>query len=75
MGRIPQISSQGNEILVANSVLSTTRTITKLWNVRTLGITEPSEPKTKEDLQESAKMHFINTLQVNKDSRFVVYLP
>ena len=30
-GRIPQISSEENGILVANSMLSTTKTITELW--------------------------------------------
>ncbi|XP_055938030.1 uncharacterized protein LOC129968202 [Argiope bruennichi] len=75
MGRIPQISSKENGISVANSMLSTTRTITELWTLDSLGITDPSDRKTKEDLHESAREHFLKTVQVDKDNRFVVHLP
>ncbi|XP_055936870.1 uncharacterized protein LOC129966470 [Argiope bruennichi] len=75
MGRISQISSKENGISVANSMLSTTRTIAELWTLDFLGITDPSDKKIKEDLHESAKEHFLKTVQVDKDNRFVVHLP
>ena len=75
MGCISQISSEENEILVANSMLSTARTINELGTVDTLSITDPSEKKTKEDLQESTTEHFINAVQIDKNNRFVVHLP
>ncbi|XP_055938223.1 uncharacterized protein LOC129968392 [Argiope bruennichi] len=75
MGRIPQISSKENGISVANSKLSTTRTITELWTLDSLGITDPSDRKTKEDLHEPAREHFLKTVQVDKENRFVVHLP
>ncbi|XP_055934847.1 uncharacterized protein LOC129964164 [Argiope bruennichi] len=64
MGRIPQISSKENGISIANSMLSTTRTITELWTLDSLGITDPSDRKTKKDLHESAREHFLKTVQV-----------
>ena len=64
MGHIPQILAQENEILITNFMLSTIRTVTELWTLDILGITDPSEKKTKEELQESVREHFINTIQV-----------
>lgn len=75
MGRIPRISPEENGISVASCMLSTTRTITELWTLDSLGITDPSEKKAKEDLHERAREHFIETVQVDKDNRFVVHLP
>ena len=60
-------------MLVANSMLSTSRTITELRTLNTLAITDPSEKKTKENLQKSTREHFINTFQVDEDDRFVVH--
>ena len=46
-----------------------------MWTLDTLDITDPSEKKIKDDLQESAREYFINTVQVDKDDRFVAHLP
>ncbi|XP_018575220.1 uncharacterized protein LOC108914014 [Anoplophora glabripennis] len=48
--------------------------ITELWRLDVLGITEPSERKTKEELADDAKDFFLRTVKINQ-GRYEVRLP
>ncbi|KAF8787466.1 hypothetical protein HNY73_009062 [Argiope bruennichi] len=45
-------------------MLSTAETITDLWSLDTLGITDPSVKKSQIELQEAARMLFLNTVHL-----------
>ncbi|XP_055936887.1 uncharacterized protein LOC129966485 [Argiope bruennichi] len=74
MGRIADTSRSECSSLLVKSMLSTTETITDLWSLDTLGITDPSVKKSQIELQEAARRHFLNTVHL-VDDRFEVDLP
>ncbi|KFM74429.1 hypothetical protein X975_12745, partial [Stegodyphus mimosarum] len=75
MGRMPNTSrSECTSSLLVTSLLSTVETITDLWTLDTLGITDPSVKKSQMELQEASRLHFLNTVNV-VDNCFEVDLP
>ncbi|XP_055951657.1 uncharacterized protein LOC129987739 [Argiope bruennichi] len=74
MGRIIDTARSECSSLLVQSMLSTAETITDLWSLDTLGITDPSVKKSQIELQEAARMHFLNTVHL-VDDRFEVDLP
>ncbi|XP_035219686.1 uncharacterized protein LOC118192779, partial [Stegodyphus dumicola] len=75
MGRMPNTSkSEFSSSFLVTSLLSTVETITDLWTLDTLGITDPSVKKNQTELQEAARLHFLNTVRI-VDDRFEVDLP
>lgn len=72
MGRTPTVTS--SECLMLISMTNQDVTIADLWTLDSLGITDPSENKSKQELQEAAKTHFLNTVKVEEE-RFMVNLP
>ncbi|XP_055952605.1 uncharacterized protein LOC129988406 [Argiope bruennichi] len=74
MGRITDTARSECSSLLVQSMLSTAETITDLWPLDTLGITDPSVKKSHIELQEAARMHFLNTVHL-VDDRFEVDLP
>ncbi|KFM65415.1 hypothetical protein X975_11953, partial [Stegodyphus mimosarum] len=74
MRRMPNTSrSECTSSLSVTSLLSTVETITDLWTLDTLGITDPSVKKNQMELQEAARLHFLNTVHA-VDNRFEVDL-
>ncbi|KAF8778899.1 hypothetical protein HNY73_015580 [Argiope bruennichi] len=61
-----------NISLLITSLLTTSACITDLWTLDSLGITDPSEKKV--ELQETARQHFLDTVEIENDS-YVVSLP
>ncbi|XP_055938249.1 uncharacterized protein LOC129968417 [Argiope bruennichi] len=49
--------------------------ISDLWELDSLGIKDPSEKKTKLELQDFTLKHFENTVSQNEDGRYYVYIP
>ncbi|XP_042909950.2 uncharacterized protein [Parasteatoda tepidariorum] len=49
--------------------------ISDLWRLDTLGIADPSEKKTREELEQSAKEHFFRTVTRDSEGRYQVRLP
>ncbi|XP_035229687.1 uncharacterized protein LOC118201658 [Stegodyphus dumicola] len=75
MGRMPNTSkSEFSSSFLVTSLLSSVETITDLWTLDTLGITDPSVKKNQTELQEAARLHFLNTVRI-VDDRFEVDLP
>ncbi len=67
-------NNESSGLLVA-SMLTTSACISDLWTLDSLGITDPSERKTVIELQEAAKQHFLDTVKIENDDRFLVSLP
>jgi Arginine methyltransferase-interacting protein, contains RING Zn-finger len=59
---------------LVTSLLIKDANISDLWSLDVLGIQDPMD-KSKADLAEAARKHFLDTVQVNSDNRFEVHLP
>ncbi|XP_035205732.1 uncharacterized protein LOC118180771 [Stegodyphus dumicola] len=64
-----------NSALLVTSMLNKEILISDLWSLDSLGILDPSEKKSKLELQEEARDHFLSTVKVNEEGRFQVSLP
>ncbi|GBM65942.1 hypothetical protein AVEN_152159-1 [Araneus ventricosus] len=64
-----------NSTLLVTSMLNTEALISDLWSLDVLGILDPPEKKSKLELQEEARDHFLSTIKVNEEGRFQVNLP
>ncbi|GFY07959.1 uncharacterized protein TNCV_2579911 [Trichonephila clavipes] len=49
--------------------------ISQLWILDSLGIQDPSEQKTKEELHKASMEHFLRTVKVDEEEQFVSSLP
>ncbi|XP_050516071.1 uncharacterized protein LOC114341344 [Diabrotica virgifera virgifera] len=74
MGKSANISpvSQANMTCLS---LFVNPSITELWELDVLGIQEPSEKKSKEQLALAAKELFLQTVIINQEGRYEVGLP
>ncbi|GBL78773.1 hypothetical protein AVEN_65314-1 [Araneus ventricosus] len=74
MGKTNEIENRDS----TNTVLSchvNDAIISDLWRLDSLGICDPSEKKTREELEQSAKEHFFRTVTRNQEGRYQVRLP
>lgn len=74
MGKAP-IEEKSLETLSVFTLLRNDKKISDLWDLDVLGISDPSVQKTKQELEESAKEHFLRTLKRNSDGRYEAKLP
>ncbi|XP_055944592.1 uncharacterized protein LOC129975555 [Argiope bruennichi] len=61
--------------LLVHSLLTNQTKISDLWELDSLGIKDPSEKKTKLELQDLTLKHFENTVSQNEDGRYYVCIP
>ncbi|GFW84540.1 uncharacterized protein TNCV_457211 [Trichonephila clavipes] len=74
-GKVPDSEiSSCNAMLVA-SLFVKEMDISQLWRLDSLGIQDPSEQKTKEELHKASMEHFLRTVKVDEEERFLVFLP
>ncbi|XP_044766589.1 uncharacterized protein LOC123322673 [Coccinella septempunctata] len=71
-GKVPTPSSLS--MLTTVSMLSNP-TITELWQLDVLGISDPEGRKSKEELAMAARRMFEETVQMNEEGRYEVRLP
>ncbi|GFY74347.1 uncharacterized protein TNIN_440451 [Trichonephila inaurata madagascariensis] len=64
----------GNSLLV-HSLLTNKEKISDLWELDSLGINDPSEKKSKLELQDLALKHFENTVLRDDEGRYIVSIP
>ncbi|GFU00333.1 uncharacterized protein LOC103521301 [Trichonephila clavipes] len=74
LGKVPD-----SEISLCNAMLVTSlfvkeMDISQLWRLDSLGIQDPSEQKTKEELHKASMEHFLRTVKVDEEERFLVSL-
>lgn len=70
-----RVHSEQTENLVVTSMLTRDVRITDLWELDSLGIKDPAEKQSKEELEEASEKHFVETLSRDNDGRYVVSLP
>lgn len=74
MGRIP-LKEISSTTLSAISLFVNDASLTQLWQLDTLGITDPVEQKTQEQTALAAKNLFLETVKVNQEGRYEIRLP
>ncbi|CAL8130362.1 unnamed protein product [Orchesella dallaii] len=75
MGKLPFRKSTANSTMMVFSMHIHDAEIAKLWELDAIGITDPSEKKTRQELEEAALQHFEDTVTVNEENRYEVHLP
>ncbi|CAG7827818.1 unnamed protein product, partial [Allacma fusca] len=75
MGEVPKRPREERPSLVVTRLLNSPSCITSLWQLEAIGITDPAETTTREELERSAKEHFLSTVSVNQVGSYQVHLP
>nr|CAI5864859.1 unnamed protein product [Callosobruchus analis] len=73
MGKIPTYKLNHCDIVTVLIPLSMDANISDLWELETIGIKEPTDKNTKEEMAEAAKDVFLENVCVDDDHRYVVY--
>ncbi|GFR24261.1 CCHC-type domain-containing protein [Trichonephila clavata] len=74
IGKVSQLLHQNVNMTVV-SILSQELPVLFLWDLEPLGIRDPVEQNTKDDLRKAVMIHFRDTVQQNSDGRYEVSLP
>ncbi len=60
--------------IVSMHAWSTELPISKLWDLDTIGIMDPVEQKSKKEVEEETKQHFLSSVSRDPDGRYSVKL-
>ncbi|XP_031350458.1 uncharacterized protein LOC116176124 [Photinus pyralis] len=74
MGKIP-CEPENSTVLSAVSMLVNDSNLQQLWQLETLGITDPIEKKAQDVMVSEARELFLSTTKVDEENRYVVRLP
>ncbi|XP_008485304.1 uncharacterized protein LOC103521977 [Diaphorina citri] len=78
-GKVPSVenckSTNLATLVTSLLVASKDKNISDLWELDTLGIRDPVEKISKQELEKAAHEHFLKTVKVNDDGRFEVHYP
>lgn len=74
MGKIPQEESNASTISALSLFISDS-SLANLWELETLGITDPAVQRTRVESALAAKDLFLQTVTVNSEARYEVRLP
>ncbi|XP_018577341.1 uncharacterized protein LOC108915711 [Anoplophora glabripennis] len=74
MGRVSGSNIRSNETMTVLSLFANP-SIADLWQLDVLGIQEPTEKKTKQEMANAAKDLFLQTVTINMEGRYEVRLP
>ncbi|GFR00028.1 DUF1758 domain-containing protein [Trichonephila clavata] len=76
MGKLSNESKFKSEnSLLIHSLLTNREKISDLWELDSLGIKDPSEKRSKLELQDLALKHFENTILRDDEGRYIVSIP
>ena len=75
LGKVPDSEVASSNAMMVTSLLVKEMDISDMWRLDSIGIQDPSEQKTKEELHEATMDHFLKTVKINEDQRFHVCLP
>ncbi|GFR23353.1 integrase catalytic domain-containing protein [Trichonephila clavata] len=76
MGKLSNESKFKSEnSLLVHSLLTNREKISDLWELDSLGIKDPSEKRSKLELQDLALKHFENTILRDDEGRYIVSIP
>ncbi|KAI5755601.1 hypothetical protein M8J77_018252 [Diaphorina citri] len=75
-GKVPGVTGvSSNMATLVTNLFVKEASISDLWSLDVIGITDPTERKSKADLEKATHDHFNNTVKVNEVGRFEVRLP
>nr|XP_022907792.1 uncharacterized protein LOC111419242 [Onthophagus taurus] len=74
MGRIP-LNTSRSATMTSISLFVRDASITRLWQLDVLGITDPTEHKSRQEVVSAARDFFNETVKINEDGRYEVNLP
>lgn len=74
MGKIPQEENSARTVTVLSFFVHDSL-LANLWELETLGISNPLEQKTRKESALAAKDYFLRTITINSESRYEVRLP
>ncbi|GFR15848.1 integrase_H2C2 domain-containing protein [Trichonephila clavata] len=75
MGKLSNESKFKSENSLVHSLLTNREKISDLWEFGSLGIKDPSEKRSKLELQDLALKHFENTVLRDDKGRYIVSIP
>lgn len=75
MGKMPSSEPRSTVVTTALTLLVNNASISQLWELEALGIKEPLDRKSKEDMGLASKEFFLQTVKVNSEGRYEVNLP
>lgn len=75
MGKIPFRDKAENLAMTVTSLFIQEASITDLWNLDVIGITDSAKVKSRKEEDFQTKMNFLNSVSVNKEGRYEVTLP
>jgi hypothetical protein len=75
MGKVPGKEPRGMTSVTVTSLLIQNAVISDLWRLDTLGIRDPTETRSRHELEQAALDHFKETIVVNEEGRYEVCLP
>ncbi|XP_054724731.1 uncharacterized protein LOC129234988 [Uloborus diversus] len=75
MGKMPFDDHDDNSTMVVTNLFMKDFTITEMWNLDVIRITDPIIKKSKEEKDLQMKMQFQNSVFLNNEGRYEVALP
>ncbi|CAG7725842.1 unnamed protein product, partial [Allacma fusca] len=75
MGKVSPSGPGSDSTLLVTSMIVNDSSITELWKLDTLGITDASDTKSREELEQAAMDYFQATTRKLSDGRYEVSLP
>ncbi|GFY54490.1 pro-Pol polyprotein [Trichonephila inaurata madagascariensis] len=75
MGKVPGLKRKDTSAhLVTSLLIKKNSSIADLWEMEILGIMDPAETKSKEEMKKNAEEHFMKTLDRDEKGRYIVKL-
>ncbi|GFY26470.1 hypothetical protein TNCV_2878021 [Trichonephila clavipes] len=62
MGKVPGLKQEDTSAYLVTSLLLKNSSVADLWERETLGIMDPVETKSKEEMEKNAVEHFMKTV-------------
>ncbi|XP_031359036.1 uncharacterized protein LOC116182634 [Photinus pyralis] len=76
LGKVPVLNKQKSiTAMSVTSMLCKDVTITNLWNLDIIGIDDPVDKQSKEEINLAVNEYFLETVQIDEDGRYVVQMP
>lgn len=76
MGKVYNaVVDRSSSMMVTSLLCNKDMQLRQLWELDVLGIRDPVEKKSKEQLAVAAKEFFLNTININEEGRYEVRMP
>ncbi|GBM20228.1 hypothetical protein AVEN_216649-1 [Araneus ventricosus] len=75
MGKVPKVNTERINLAMTVTLFVKEAEIADLWILDVLGIKDPMEKESKQEIDLKTKEHFKETVEFNQDNRYEVCLP